>query len=98
MSSRVPIKSKDELLIMHTGSLMNRRKALLQCEESFEASDRVGYEERPIVSKSGMIEFKDCEEWKRAYNELKEILASRENIPNKIERKAARQASARKRK
>ncbi len=94
MTSSVPIKSKDELLTMHTGSLMRRRKALLECGETFEASDRMGYEERPNIANTGMIEFKDCLEWKKAYTELKEVLATRENIPNKLERKKMRQARA----
>ena len=57
---------------MHTGSLMNRRKALLQCEESFELSDQVE------LQYSKVIEFKNTPEWKRAYSELKLVLSQRE--------------------
>jgi len=88
MSSTVEQKTLQELAAMHTGSLMSRRKALLKCEESIELSGQVAPES------TGPIEFKNTPEWKRAYNELKQVLALRENVPNKQERKAIRQAAA----
>ena len=90
MSSRVERKSLAELEAMHTGSLMSRRKALLKCEESFELSDQIE------ASNSGKIEFKNTTEWQQAYQDLKSVLDTRENLPNKQERKAMRQAKARK--
>lgn len=90
MSSRVERKSLAELEAMHTGSLMSRRKALLKCEESFELSDQIE------PSNSDTIEFKNTTEWQQAYQDLKSVLDTRENLPNKQERKAMRQAKARK--
>jgi hypothetical protein len=92
MPSKVEIKTVEELKAMHTGSLMRRREALLRCEESFEQSDRYGYEPQPIAG--GDIEFKDTPEWKQAYAELKVELATREHVPNKQERKALRRQQA----
>lgn len=40
MPSKVEKKSIEELALMHTGSLMKRREALLKCEESLALSDR----------------------------------------------------------
>ena len=90
MSSKVERKSLAELEEMHTGSLMSRRKALLKCEESFELSDQIN------PSNSSEIEFKNTVEWRQAYQDLKSVLDTRENLPNKQERKAMRQAKARK--
>ncbi len=94
MPSKVKIINKDELKILHTGTLMKRREELLACEESFELSDRFGYEDEPIPNKIGYIEFKDTEVWKQAYHELKEILSGREHWPSKHEKKATRLKSA----
>lgn len=90
MSSRVEHKSLAELEAMHTGSLMSRRKALLKCEESVELSDQIE------PSNTDKIEFKNTTEWQQAYQDLKSVLDTRENLPNKQERKAMRQAKARK--
>ena len=98
MSSKVEIKTIEELNKMHTGSLMNRRRALLKCEESFQASDRNTYETKPLTAETGVIEFKDTPEWKLAYKELKFVLSSRENLPNKEERKAIRREKAKSKK
>ena len=68
---------------------MARRKALLKCEESLSASDRDSdYKVAP-----GTIEFKDSEEWKHAYRQLKNVLSKRENSASKGEKKAARRLS-----
>ena len=90
MSSMVERKSISELKGMHTRSLMSRRKALLKCEESFELSDQME------PTNSDMIEFKNTSEWQQAYQELKSVLGTRENLPSKLERKAIRQAKAKK--
>lgn len=70
---------------------MNRRAALLKCEETWSPSDRGGHETKP-----GPIQFKDTSEWQQAYAELKAVLDTRENLPNKKERKAMRQVRAKK--
>lgn len=88
MSNIVEPKSLEELESMHTGSLISRRKALLMCDESFEYSDEL---EPP---KHELIQFKDSDEWKKAYSELKAVLSTRENIPSKKERKELRQNKA----
>lgn len=89
MANKVEPKTMAELEKMHTGTLMNRRKALLKCDESFEQTKS---------SSSGKIEFKDTPEWQQAYKDLKTVLDTRENLPNKQERKAMRQAKAKARK
>ena len=96
MSSKVKIIVKDELLSMATGTLLSRRTNLLKCEESFESSDRFGYEEPPEPDKTGFIEFKDQPSWSKAYNEVKDILANREHLSTAAERKARRQAQGKK--
>ena len=96
MTSRVEIKTVEELKEMHTGSLMSRRAALLKCEESFELSDRNGYETKSKASEAGFIEFKDAPEWQQAYNDLKSVLSTRENVPNKQERKEIRKEKTKK--
>jgi len=96
MSSKVEIKALEELEKMHTGTLMSRRAALLKCEESFEMSDRNGYEAKPTVSQTGYIEFKETPEWQQAYKELKTVLSTRENVPSKQERKEIRREKAKK--
>ena len=79
MPSKVRILSTKELQNMHTGSLMNRRKKLLACEESFEVSDRYGNEKEPVPEETGYIEFKNSIAWKKAYKELKSVLSTREH-------------------
>lgn len=97
MASKVEKKSKTELEDMHTGTLMKRRKALLECEESYVVS--VLYteegENKPTL---GMIQFKDTPEWAQAYEDLKSVLSTRENVLSKKERKELRQQRAKNRK
>ncbi len=88
MSKRLDVISRADLEDMHTGTLMSRRNALLKCEESFELSDQ--YQ----AAKHNGIEFKNTPQWKQAYQDLKAVLSTRENIPSKQERKALRQAKA----
>lgn len=90
MASKVKILKKEELQNLHTGSLMKRRKALLSCEESFQLSDRFGYEAEPNTEETGYIEFKNTGAWSTAYRELKLVLSNRENWPSKKERKIER--------
>jgi hypothetical protein len=88
VSKKLEVISKPDLEKMHTGTLMSRRNALLKCEESFEMSDQ--YQ----AAKSDGIEFKNTPQWEQAYQDIKAVLSTRENIPNKQERKALRQAKA----
>ena len=83
MPRKVKMLSTEELKNMHTGSLMSRRKKLLACEESFEASDRYGNENKPVTEKIEYIEFKNSLAWKNAYKELKDVLAMREHYGKK---------------
>lgn len=94
MTSKVEIINLDILESMHTGTLMSRRLALLKCEESFELSDRFGHESKPNIEDTKTIEFKDSTEWQNAFNELKVVLAARENIMSKQELKVIRQQKA----
>ena len=95
MPSKVAKKTVDELKAMPTRALMSRRAALLKCEESFALSDRDGHEGVPPAG--GDIEFKDTPAWQQAYAELKSVLATREHVPNKQERKEIRRQKAKKR-
>ena len=95
MASKVEIKTLEDLNDMHTGTLMNRRAALLKCEESFEASDLDDHETKPSSKNSGFIEYKNTAEWQQAYKELKNLLSTRGNLPNKQERKEIRRDKAR---
>ncbi len=94
MPSKVKLLPFEDIKAMHTGTLMSRRAALLKCEESFKHSDRDGHESEPEQSATCFIEFKDTDEWQKAYGELKLVLATRENIPSRQERKAERQFKA----
>ena len=88
MPSLVEIISASDLEAMPTTSLLRRRKALLACEQSYEASDKVGYEPKANPSDTGQIEYKDSEEWISAYEELKAVLANREHVPRGPEKRA----------
>ena len=89
MPSNVEVQSLEKLKEMHTGTLMSRREALLKCEESLDMSDR----DFPITDPN-IIEFKDSHEWQQAYKDVKSILATREHVPSKGERKTIRLAKA----
>ena len=71
MSSKVKIVEPEELKAMATGTLLSRRKKLLECEESFDFSDRYGYEDPPDAIDLGYIEFKDQPQWTSAYQQIK---------------------------
>ena len=74
-SKKIETIDLESLEQMHTGSLMSRRKALLACEESIKLSDR----DQGYVVENGYIEFKQTEEWKKAYSQLKSVLKNREH-------------------
>lgn len=86
MSSKVKVVDNNQLERMHTGSLLKRLNDLHRCEESFKDSDRYGYEEEPVPSETGYIEFKNTKEWKDAYEAVKKVLARREHRPRGNER------------
>lgn len=93
MSNTVKTMKRDQLMELHTGSLMKRRDALLQCDESQEMSDKLKTED---ISPD-LIQYKNTRQWKEAYTDVKEILSTREHVPNKKERKFLRQQKAKQR-
>lgn len=93
MSNRVVRMKRDQLLTLHTGTLMKRRDELLKCDESLEMSDSQPTEQIP----PGLIQYKNTKEWQEAYADIKEILSTREHVPNKKERKILRQQKAKQR-
>ncbi len=70
-------QSLAELESWPTKQLLGRLKRLHQCEQSIALSDRATDDHEA----SGSIEFKDSAEWIAAYDQLKQVLASREHIP-----------------
>ncbi len=80
MPSKVTIKTRETLERLYTGSLLTRLKQLRACEESFELSDRFGYEAEPDPGVTGFIEFKNTQQWNEAYRDLKKILGGREHV------------------
>ena len=74
MSSKVKIVMLEELKPISTAASLNRRKKLLQREETFDRSGRYGFEESPDEFKIGYMEFKDQPQ--------KNIFATREQSPN----------------
>jgi len=70
---------------MHTGSLLSRLQRLRRCVDSPTASDFT-QDELKKISSSGDILFKDTEEWRSAFNDVKAALSTREHIPNKTRR------------
>ncbi|GGB31569.1 hypothetical protein GCM10011502_00670 [Oceanisphaera marina] len=84
-------KTLAELRAMHTGTLMNRRQALLKCPETSTLTAR------DKASLLLPIRFKDTAVWQNAYRDLKSVLDTREHQPTKQQRKALRQARAKKR-
>ncbi len=81
-------------MTLHTGTLMKRRDELLKCDESLEMSDSQHTKQIPL----GLIQYKNTKEWQEAYTDVKEILSTREHVPNKKERKILRQQNAKNRK
>jgi hypothetical protein len=59
---------------------------LLQCEDSRAGSDACPDE---LAHAAGIL-FKNTPEWKRAYAELNQLLATREHVPKGAEAGAAR--------
>jgi len=93
MSNTVVIIKRDQLITLHTGTLMKRRDELLKCDESLEMSDSL----KTDLNSQDLIQYKNTKEWREAYADVKEILSTREHVPNKKERKLLRQQKAKKR-
>ena len=93
MSNTVVIIKQDQLMTLHTGTLMKRRDELLKCDESLEISDSLKTE----LNSQDLIQYKNTKEWREAYADVKEVLSTREHVPNKKERKLLRQQKAKKR-
>lgn len=93
MSNTVVIIKQDQLMTLHTGTLMKRRDELLKCDESLEMSDSLKTE----LNSQDLIQYKNTKEWREAYADVKEILSTREHVPNKKERRLLRQQKAKKR-
>ncbi|TLP58344.1 hypothetical protein FEE96_18095 [Parasedimentitalea maritima] len=87
-----PIGS-EELKFLPTGSLLTRLNQLRSLQESFEVSDWLP-DERDAVEATGLIAFKNSEQWKIAFSDVKRVLSEREHIPRGSKdkrRKAAHQ-------
>jgi hypothetical protein len=65
-----------ELEALSTRQLLARLNRLQQCEDSLALSDRDDTKEQP----DNGIEFKETEQWKEAYYQVKQVLAKREHI------------------
>lgn len=77
----LPVILRGDLEKLPTGSLLARLKRLRWCEENSSVSDLTREE---IHSVSDRILFKSDVAWHLAYNDLKEVLAGRENFDRKI--------------
>jgi len=94
MSNAVVIMKRDQLMTLHTGTLMKRRDELLKCDETLELPGGLNVEESSL----DLIQYKNTKEWREAYADVKEILSTREHVSNKKERKILRQQKAKQRK
>jgi len=94
MSGKGKIIPADELEFISTKALLGRRKKLLECETSFEESDRYGYEDAPDPDIVGYIEFKNQSQWSVADKKVKEALSHCEYIPSAAERKMSQMQQA----
>jgi hypothetical protein len=82
----VPVVAREDLRGMPTKALLARLARLRFCEQSLDASDMTPEEAQTA---NGIL-FKDSIEWKRAFDELKLVLAEREHVPRPHEKRAAR--------
>jgi hypothetical protein len=83
----IPVLAPESLASMPTKRLLGRLLSLQQCEESAVLSDRTPGE---AAAGEGIV-FKNTAEWRKAYADLKEVLATREHVPSAAERAKARQ-------
>lgn len=71
---------REQLEELPTGALLARLKRLRWCEDSPDWSD---LSEAEIASASHLILFKTDPAWGAAFADLKEVLATRDHVPNK---------------
>lgn len=71
------ILSITELRKINTKQLLGFLNKLHTCEESFEKSDLI---HNPELTDKTTIYFKQSDNWKQAYKNVKEILKNREHI------------------
>jgi hypothetical protein len=81
LARALPVVRRDDLEQLSTGSLLARLRRLRWCEENSSVSDLTPEE---IDSAADRILFKSDEAWHLAFNDLKEVLAGRENFDRKI--------------
>ncbi|MDB6064698.1 MAG: hypothetical protein JWR26_906 [Pedosphaera sp.] len=87
----IPILPPDSLLKMPTKQLLGRLRSLQRCEEAAALSDLTQAE---IAASEGIL-FKDSAQWRKAYDDLKAVLATREHVSSSTERTKNRQQRAR---
>ena len=86
LKNEVPVLDPAVLALMRTRELLGRRRRLLRSVESANLSDASPEE---LAQATGIL-FKDTPEWKTAYLQLKQVLATREHIPQGAEARALR--------
>lgn len=74
----VPIVTIDELRDWQTKRLLGRLKSLRQLEEALGSSDATASE--VFERRTQGIAFKSDDTWRSAYEDVKELLASREHV------------------
>ena len=80
LTRALPQISREQLERMATGALLARLKRLRWCEESRECSD---LSDQEVASTRSFILFKDDPAWGLAYADVRGVLATRDNVPNK---------------
>jgi hypothetical protein len=87
---------RTELEQWTTRRLLGRLQLLRKCEPNLEGSDLQYEEEFREVREAmkSMVIFRETEAWADAYADLKAILATREHVPNSVEKKQERVSGA----
>jgi hypothetical protein len=80
--------SREHLEALPTRAVLGRLERLRRCEQSPGESDVSAEELTQVVP----IRFKGTPEWRAAVDDVKAVLARRENLPSGPERAAARKA------
>ena len=86
----VPVRTREEVEAMPTKALLARLERLHRCEESPSDSDLSPLE---VPDDVGIL-FKNQPAWAIAYQEVKEVLATREHVPGGDDRRRARAGRA----
>src|SRR5262245_53374189 len=90
MRRPVDVLERTSLDALSTRQLLARLERLRRCEESLLGSDCTPDE---LAAISGIV-FKEDARWKRAYDDVRAVLAGREHVAHGPERSAARHARA----